>query len=213
MAESKMIKIETAGINVPLRVRKGHFATNHAHTNYYIDFTMMKSRASEAHEIAANLAQTKLLGLVIDRIVCMEGTTAIGAFLSEELTRNGYLNANAHKTIYIVRPEFNSNSQIIFRDNLKPMITGKHVLILMGSVVTGRSLNKALESIQYYGGELAGVAALFSAQDEVNGVPVRAVFSKRDLPDYAFYDYHNCQMCRNGEKIDALVNAFGISAL
>lgn len=213
MAENKMIKIETAGINVPLRVRKGHFATNHAHTNYYIDFTFMKSRASEAHEIATNLAQQKLLGMVIDTIVCMEGTTAIGAFLSEELSRNGYLNTNAHKTIYIVRPEFNSNSQIIFRDNLKPMITGKNVLILMGSIVTGRSLNKALESIQYYGGKLAGVAALFSAQEEVNGVPIRAVFTRRDLPDYEFYDYHNCKMCKSGEKIDALVNAFGISAL
>jgi orotate phosphoribosyltransferase len=206
-------KIEVSGISVPLRVMKGHFATNHAHTNYYIDLTMPKGRASEAHAIAFDLANTKLLGLVIDTIVCMEGTEVIGAFLSEELTKNGYLNTNAHKTIYVTRPEFNSNSQIIFRDNLKPMITGKHVLILMGSVVTGRALNKAMESIQYYGGTLAGVAAIFSAEDEVNGVPVRAVFTRRDLPDYAFYDYHNCPLCKSGAKIDALVNAYGISSL
>ena len=55
----------------------------------------------------------------------MEGTEVIGAFLSEELTRSGVLSKNMHKTIYIVRPEFNNNSQIIFRDNTAPMIKDK----------------------------------------------------------------------------------------
>ena len=34
--------------NVPLRVVKGHFATNHSHINYYIDVTKQKVRLSEA---------------------------------------------------------------------------------------------------------------------------------------------------------------------
>lgn len=206
-------RIQTAGVNVSLKVRKGHFATNHAHTNYYIDFTTMKARVSEAKELAAGLVGLYLFDTVVDTIVCMEGTEVIGTFLAQELAKGGYLNTNAHKTIYIVRPEFNSNSQIIFRDNLRGMISGKHVMILTGSVITGRTLNKAMESVQYYGGTLSGVSAIFSAVDSYGGMPIRSVFGLKDLPDYEYHDYHDCPMCRRGEKIDALVNAFGISAM
>ena len=41
--------------NVPLRVVKGHFATNHSHINYYIDVTKQKVRLSEAKAMAKEL--------------------------------------------------------------------------------------------------------------------------------------------------------------
>ena len=213
MENSGYTKIRTAGTEAALKVRPGHFATNHAHINYYIDMTTMKTRTSEAQEIARTLVGYYLFDMVIDTIVCMEGTEVIGAFLSEELTRGGYLSTNAHKTIYVVSPEFNSNSQIIFRDNLLPMIRDKHVMILMASVTTGRTLNKAIECIQYYQGMLQGVSAVFSAIDSQDGIPIRAIFGKKDLPDYAYYDYHDCPLCRAGKKLDALVNTFGYSPL
>ena len=56
---------------------------------------------------------------------------------------------------------------------------------------------------------LAGMKAI----DNLNGIPVRSVFGKADLPDYAFYDYHECPMCKAKQKIDGLANAFGISML
>ena len=43
----------------------------------------------------------------------------IGAYLAEELTRAGVLSTNAHKTIYVITPEYNSNSQMVFRDVYK----------------------------------------------------------------------------------------------
>ena len=49
---------------------------------------------------------------------------------------------NAHGTIYVVTPEYNSNSQMIFRDNIQPMIQGKHVIVLMASVTTGITIRK-----------------------------------------------------------------------
>lgn len=206
-------KIQTMGTDVPLKVRSGHFATNHAHINYYIDVTTLKARTSEAQEAAKALVRMYLHDMVVDTIVCMEGTEVIGAFLAEELTKGGFLNVNAHKTIYVVSPEFNNNSQIIFRDNLIPMIQGKHVMILMATVTSGLTVNKAMECIPYYGGILTGVSAIFSAQAEVNGVPIEAVFGKKDLPDYAHYDYRSCPHCKAGKKLDALVNTFGYSAL
>lgn len=213
MKDIQYSKIFTTGCGAPLKIRGGHFASNHAHLNYYIDVTTLKTRGSEAHEIARALTGMYLYGTVIDTIVCMEGTDVIGAFLSEELTKSGFLSTNAHKTIYVVHPEFNMNSQLIFRDNLIPEIAGKNIMILMASVTTGKTLNKALECIQYYQGKLSGISAIFSALEEYDGMRIASVFGKRDLPDYGAWDYHDCPMCKAGEKLDALVNAYGYATL
>ena len=95
--ENKYVKIKTAGTDVALKVMPGHYATNHAHINYYIDMTTMKTRTSEAQELAKDLVSMYLYDTVIDTIVCMEETEVIGAFLSEELTQGGFLSMNAHK--------------------------------------------------------------------------------------------------------------------
>lgn len=211
--ENNYTKIFTTGTSAALKVTPGHFATNHAHINYYLDMTTLKTRTNEAQQTAKSLAGMYLYDTVVDTIVCMEGTEVIGAFMSEELTKSGFHSMNMHQTIYIVRPEFNNNSQIIFRENLIPMIRSKHVIILMATVTTGLAADKAIESIRYYGGLLQGVSAIFSAVDQTNGVPIRSVFGKKDVPDYAYYDYHDCPLCKAGKKLDALVNAFGYSKL
>ena len=113
----------------------------------------------------------------------------------------------------MVEPEYNANSQIIFRDNIKPMIQGKHVLVLMASVTTGYTANRSIEAIKYYGGKIAGVASLYRAIDEIAGYPVRSIYSVADLPDYESFDYRDCPYCKKGRKLDALVNSFGFSAL
>ena len=56
MIDTSRISIKRG--NVPLRVAKGHFATNHSHINYYIDITYPKSRLSEAREVAKQLVAT-----------------------------------------------------------------------------------------------------------------------------------------------------------
>lgn len=211
--KTRIRKIGTVGTTAQMRVIPGHFATNHAHINYYLDLTMLKSRTSEAKAIAKVMAGLYLFDTVVDTIVCMEGMEVIGAFLSDELSKGGFMSMNRHKSIYVVRPEFNNNSQIIFRDNLIHMIEDKHVLVLVSSATTGLTVNKVIESILYYNGIMTGVSAIFGAVDEVDGVPIKAVFGKKDLPDYESYDYRECPLCKQKLKLDALVNAFGYSAL
>ncbi len=213
MKEENFIKVLASGANVPLKVRPGHFATNHSHINYYIDTTTLKTRTSDSQEIARALAGMYLYDTVVDTIVCMEGTEVIGAYLAEELTKSGFLTANAHKTIYVVTPEFNNNSQLIFRQNLVPEIAGKHILILMAMVTTGLSVNKALECVQYYQGIISGVSSIFSNIAECNGIPIRSVFGQTEIPDYAQYDYRQCPYCAAGVKLTAMVNAFGYEEL
>ena len=118
--------------NVPLRFARGHFATNHSHINYYIDITYPKARLSEAQGVAKQLVSNFINNTLVDTILCLDGTTVIGTCLAEELTKSGFASINTHNTIYVVEPEYNSNSQMIFRDNIMPMIKGKTVVVVGG---------------------------------------------------------------------------------
>lgn len=198
---------------VPLRIARGHFATNHSHINYYIDITYQKTRISEAKDSARELVSHFINNTPVDTILCLDGTAVLGAYVADELTKSGFQTMNQHQTIYVVEPEYNSNSQIIFRDNIQNMIRGKHVLILMASVTTGYTAKRSIEAIAYYGGYVAGVAAIYRAVDEILGYPVRSVYSLEDIPDYASYDFRDCPYCKQGKKLDALVNSFGYSSV
>ena len=198
--------------NVPLRYARGHFATNHSHINYYIDITYQKTRLGEAKAVARQLKSRLNPAEVVDTILCLDGTAVIGTCLAEELTKSG-LRGNGQPSIYVLEPEYNANSQMMFRDNVKDMIKGKHVLVLMASMTTGFTAKRSIEAIGYYGGFVAGVAAMYSAVESAGGYPVASVYTLSDLPNYASYDYRECPYCKQGVPIDALVNSFGYSAL
>jgi len=209
----RLFETRTNNSNVPLRVAMGHFATSHSHINYYIDLTLTKHRLSEAREVAAHLCSMISHSQVVDTILCLDGTEVIGACMASEMTRRGYENVNAHNTIYIVTPEHTTGSQLIFRENSAPMIVGKNVLVLAASVTTGYTVQAAVEAIRYYSGKPAGVCSIFTCVDECSGFDVNAVFTmKNDLPEYASKPSHECPMCKAGRRLDAMVNAFGVSS-
>ena len=209
----ELMQIAARREDAPLRYARGHFATNHSHINYYIDITFQKTRLSEAKAVAKGLVTHFNTSTIVDTVLCLDGTAVIGTCLANELTKSGFMNINNHQTIYVVEPEYNANSQMIFRDNIKGMIKGKHVLVLMASITTGFTAKRSIEAIDYYGGTVVGVASLYSAVTEIAGHPVASVYSLDDLPDYASYDYRECPYCKEGKPIDALVNSFGYSAL
>ena len=213
MPNDKSYKIRTKHNNLFLRVAKGHFATSHSHINYYIDVTTQKTRLSEASALANELVAYYNNNTIVDTILCLDGTQVIGTCLANELTKGNFLNMNAHQTIYVITPEHTSGSQIIFRDNLIPMIKGKNVLILAASVTTGYTAQAAIEAIKYYNGIVAGVCAIFATVDECAGYKVNSVFDPNDLDGYASYPSHECPLCKEGKKIEALVNSFGFSKL
>ena len=93
------------------------------------------------------------------------------------------------------------------------MIAGKNVLVLAASVTTGYTAAAAVEAVNYYGGRVAGISALFATVDECAGHKVYSVFDPKDLEDYETYPSHDCPWCKEGKKIDALVNSFGYSKL
>ena len=208
-----MYKIRTKNKNLFLRVSKGHFATTHSHTNYFIDVTTQKTRLSEAKAVAKELVAAYHINTIIDTILCVDGTEVIGSCIADELTKEDFVNMNAHQTIYVISPEFTSAGQLIFRDNLTPMISNKHVLVLAASVTTGATAKAAIDAVNYYGGRVVGVSSIFATVEECDDYPVTSIFDPNDLGGYESYDSHECPLCKEGKKIEALVNSFGYSKL
>ena len=208
----KLIQLPYKYGDFPLRMASGHFATSHSHLNYYIDFTMSKHRLSEARTGAQILCSQIPSTQVIDTILCLDGTETLGTCMANELTNTGYMNMNAHRTIYVVPPEYTSGSQMIFRDNIAPMIVGKHVLILAASVATGYTVKSAIEAIRYYNGQPVGISSVFSCIDKCEGFDVRSIYNKNDVLNYQSYTARDCPLCKAGIKLDGLVNSHGISS-
>jgi orotate phosphoribosyltransferase len=213
MPTNEIFKIPSKRKNLFLRVTRGHFATSHSHTNYYIDITTQKMRLSEAKAVAQELLPYYNSSTIVDTILCLDGTEVIGTCLAHELTRSGYMNMNEHQTIYVLTPERTAGSQLVLRDNMVPMVQGKHVLILAASVVTGYTALGAMQAVDYYGGHVVGVSSIFATTEQVGGYTVRSCFNPNDLPDYSHHLAHECPQCKAGKKLDALINGFGYSKL
>jgi orotate phosphoribosyltransferase len=212
--ENQAIKITSSYNNtVQIKVIPGHFATNHSHITHYIDMTTLKTRQTMARAAAKSIASEYVGSTIVDTIICMDGTEVIGGYLAEELTNSGIMSMNQHQAMYVVTPEFNSVGQMIFRDNLQPMIKGKHVLFLLASATTGRTIERSLECVSYYGGIVAGISAIFSANEVIAGQTVHTLFKISDIPEYKTYPHNQCPFCQSGQKIEAIVNSYGYSKL
>lgn len=209
----QLFESKTHNSNVRLRVAMGHFATSHSHTNYYIDLTLTKHRLSEAREVAVELASRFSASSIVDTIICLDGTEVIGACMANELTKAGITNMNAHRTIYVVTPEHTTGSQLLFRENMAPMIVGKHVLVLAASVTTGYTAQAAVDAIRYYSGIPVGVCAIFACKETCEEFPVVSIFNTQNvLSNYQSNPASECPLCKAGVKLDAMINAYGISS-
>ena len=198
--------------SIPLRIARGHFATSNCHVNCYIDMTYTKHRLEEAKEAAKELAENLDKTSPIDSILCLEGTEVIATFLAQELIAKGIGITNEHKTIYVVTPELDSGHQLIFRSNIAHLIRNRHVLILAATIATGAMVVDAVNAVKYYGGIPERICAVFSVGKKCAGIPITSVFGAEFLVDYMCAPPADCPLCRQGVKLDAMVNSYGISS-
>lgn len=196
-----------------IKVLRGHFVTSNSHLNTYIDMSTVKCRHNNARETAKVLAEEYKTNTHVNTIVCLDETEVIGTFLAEQLADSSGMSLSTGNNISVITPEYYTQGQILFRDNKQRMIRDQQVLLLAGSVTTGRTISKAIESVLYYGGTICGVCAVFSAVSKVAGMEIKTIFTSKDVPDYRAYKPGKCPMCQNGEKIEAIVNSFGYSRL
>lgn len=199
--------------DVVLRYVAGHFVTPNSHVNYYMDLSDMKSRQREARATGEEIASLYSYNTQIDTILCLDNMEIVGAYVANSLTKAGHLSQNSHKTLYITTPEYNISGQIMFRENIQHMINGKNVLILAATITTGSTIRSAIRSVQYYGGNVTGVAAIFSSASKIMDIPIQGVYSQKDLPDYNTSTPDNCPLCASKTPISAICNGYGYSTV
>ena len=133
--------------------------------------------------------------------------------MAEQLADMSMMSLSKGNNISIVTPEYLPSGQMIFRDNKQRMVENQQVLLLAASITTGRSVKKAIDTVLYYGGTVCGICSIFSSINKINGIEVKTVFTSKDLPDYRAYPPEACPMCKEGKRLEAIVNSFGYSKL
>ncbi len=194
---------------IAIHVTPGHFTTNSSHISHYLDMSELKSNMAVARDVARQLAIPYLTSTLVDTVVCMEGTEIIGAFLAEELLQEGSMVMNSGGEIRIVTPMSNVNGQLVFTKSAYAHIRGKHILLLVASVSSGKTVARAMECLEYYGGQLAGISALFAAGADVQAHAIYALFTEEDIPGYEYSRPSKCRQCEAKIPLDAIINSFG----
>lgn len=191
----------------------GHFISASSHLNYYIGTSDIKHNHNVSVDASMLMARYYVeRNINVNTVLCLYETQALGAYLAHELSRPTMLNPNPD-TVYVLGPEYDASGNIIFRDNLKKLINGKDVVILISCITSGKTVQRAMESVAYYGGKVAGITSIFSATPSIDGVEVNTIFTKEDVPGYEAYNPHDCPHCKAGEKVDAIANGYGYSLL
>lgn len=197
-----------------IHVMPGHFISSNNHMNYYIGTSDIKHNHNVSTDSAMLLAEYyNTNGIHIDTVLCLYETQTLGAYLAHELSRPSMMSPNPDGTVFVIGSEYDAAGNLIFRDNLRRMIMGKNVLVLISCITSGRTVERAMESVQYYGGSVAGIASVFSAQSEISGVHVNTIFDVNDVPGYTAYPAHDCPLCQAGHPVDAISNGYGYSKL
>jgi len=199
--------------NLSVQVAAGHFATSSAHRSHYIDIFDLKSSSSVAREAARELSIPYLANTIVDVIVYMDGTEILAAYLADELLQAGSGVINEGSEIYIVTPMIRADGRFIFHQSVQERIVYKNVVLVVASMSTGATADKVLDCLSYYGCKLVGISAVFSAVRNVNGREINSLFTKEDIPDYRFCVPSECEMCKEGRKLDAVFNSEGYTEL
>ncbi|MCD7872548.1 MAG: orotate phosphoribosyltransferase [Clostridiales bacterium] len=197
-----------------IHATEGHFVTASSHINYYVGTSDIKHNHNVSVDAAMLMAEYYVVrDIAVDTVLCLYETQALGAYLAHELSRPSMLSPNPPADIYVLGPEYDAVGNMIFRDNLIKMISGKRVLVLISCITSGQTVDRAIESVGYYGGSVVGISAAFSATKEINGIEVNSIFTEKDLPDYKVYDKHHCPLCKSNVPVSAIANGHGYSKL
>ena len=198
---------------ITIDIISGHFTTNNVHTNNYLDVSALKSNTAIAKDVAREIAIPYLSSTLIDTIVCMEKMEVVGAYVAQELVQEGTSVMNTGNAIYVVSPINNAYGKLVFPDSAVKWVSGKNILLLFATVSSGRSLNIALECINYYGGNIVGISTLYRASQVKAVNEVHCLFTSDDIPGYKLSSASECEMCKNGQKLDAIISSEGYTKI
>lgn len=190
---------------INMNVIPGHFATSHFHISHYLDLDNLKTDSLVAKDVARELVIPYIANTLVDTIVCMERTEVIGAFMAEELQQLGTSVINSGNDIHVITPISNVDRKLMFQSNMQDQIYNRNIILLVSTISSGTTVNSALECLSYYGGNVVGVSTLFSANPEKYQFELNSMFTNEDIPFYTLYKPDECPMCKEGNKLDAII--------
>ena len=200
--------------NVFIHVMAGHFISANNHINYYVGTSDIKHNLNVSTQAAKLMAEYySTNGIDVDTVLCLYETQALGAYLAQELSNSTMMAPNPDQTVFVVGSEYDAAGNLIFRDNLRRIIYGKNVVVLISCITSGRTVERTIESVRYYGGKVAGISSVFSMQSKISSVPVSSLFTTDDIPGYISYPSHDCPLCQKGVPVDAISNGYGYSKI
>ncbi|MCL2180476.1 MAG: hypothetical protein FWB83_05050 [Treponema sp.] len=197
---------------ITVKIIPGHFTTSNLHTNSYLDVSGLKSNAAVARDVAREMV-IPYLSTSVDTIVCMEKMEVIGAYIAQELVQDRTSVVNTENKIHVVSPLNNMYGNLVFPSNMIELISGKNVLLLIATISSGKTLKSVLECLAYYGGKLAGVSAVYLASDVMSGLQIHSLFTSDDIPGYKLFNVGDCEMCKSGQKLDAIISSEGYTKI
>jgi orotate phosphoribosyltransferase len=197
---------------IEMRVIPGHFTTSSSHLSHFLDVSRLKASAKAAQEVAAELSLPYLTSTQVDTIVCMERTDVIGAYLAEDLMQSG-VSAIHGEDIHVITPISNNIGNLSFQSSTVGLLAGKNVLLLTTSISSGRTLNAALDCLSYYRANIVGISALFMVATATQEHPAHALFTSEAIPGYKMYGSRDCELCRAGLPLDALISSEGFTKI
>ncbi|NLK44795.1 MAG: phosphoribosyltransferase [Tissierellia bacterium] len=199
---------------VKMDVIPGHFSTKHYHVSHYLGLGNLKNNVKVARDVAVEMALPYLTSTLVDTIVCIEGTDVIGAYMAKELLQEGASVVNAGRDIYVLTPTVNINRKLVFQTNTQELIYNKNIILLVSLMARGVTVNSVLECLAYYGGRVVGISTLFNTLPEnhdygnrtiFKNIEVHSLFTDKDIPGYKISSPGECEACKEGRGLDAIV--------
>ena len=133
--------------NVFIHLMAGHFISSSNHINYYIGTSDVKHNHAVSVDTAMLLSEYyNTNDISVDTVLCLYETQALGAYLAHELARPNMLSPNPSQSVYTVGSEYDAAGNLIFRDNLRRMINGKNVVVLISCITSGRTVERELRA-------------------------------------------------------------------
>jgi len=198
---------------IAIKVIPGHFTASSTHTNHYLDLGSLKSNAMIARDAARELAIPYLSNTIVDTIVCIERTEVIGAYLAQELLEGGARIMNDGGEISVVTPIVNDIGTLNFKSSMVKQIVNKNVVLLSTWVLSGRTLDRVLDCLSYYSAKIAGISTLFLVPDKTPEQNINALFTSLDIENFKLFSPRECEMCKSGQRLDALISSEGYTRI
>ncbi len=169
-------------------IKDGHFKlTSGRHSGVYNDKDALYS-SQYFYETVCQLTDR----LIPERYDFITGPAVAGAVLASAVCHD--INAHSLETCRFVYPE-KIAGEMKFRRGYDKLLDGKNVLIVEDVITTGGSIVKTIESIEYNGGVVVEIIAIWNRSDwRHEDIPTISLFNE---PAISWTPEH-CPLCQNG---------------